>query len=270
MKKRLFCFVFCVLSLTISFAQTVQTHTVKRGETIESIAQKYGVTVNDIKEANPDVGRFFFVGMKLNIPISIVSNETPVKSINDRDTTRVVISKPTKEEGEIVEKPDNKENTYLSDDHLGGFNFSFYTFKGGNNFGFSGYIMRSNNVGGEFSIRSNFKLHGNFNFDLGINYSFELWRQDKCRLFFVVAAGPSFRCQDVLDKLDVTETAYGTVIDKSKYKTKFYCDFYFNPRLAFNVGKFNLSAGYFLWAGEWKFSDGAALHGFQASIGYDF
>ena len=49
-------------------AQSVTTHTVKRGETIESIASKYQVSVDDIKRANPNAGDFFYVGMKLNIP----------------------------------------------------------------------------------------------------------------------------------------------------------------------------------------------------------
>ena len=52
---------------TISLAQT-KSHTVTRGETLESIAQKYGVTTEAIQQANPNMGSMFFVGMKLNIP----------------------------------------------------------------------------------------------------------------------------------------------------------------------------------------------------------
>lgn len=42
-------------------------HTVKRGETLESIAIKYGVTVEAIKSANPTVN-YIFSGIKLEIP----------------------------------------------------------------------------------------------------------------------------------------------------------------------------------------------------------
>lgn len=43
-------------------------HVVEKGETIESIAQKYGTTAQDIIKANPDAESFIYVGMELNIP----------------------------------------------------------------------------------------------------------------------------------------------------------------------------------------------------------
>ncbi len=42
-------------------------HTVKRGETLESIAAHYGVTVDAIRAANPNVN-LIFTGIKLEIP----------------------------------------------------------------------------------------------------------------------------------------------------------------------------------------------------------
>ena len=70
----LFCTV-CMLSMAQS--QTV-THVVQRGETLESIAEYYKVSVEDINKANPNAEGIVYVGMKLNIPTSskpqIVSN----------------------------------------------------------------------------------------------------------------------------------------------------------------------------------------------------
>ena len=70
----LFCTV-CMLSMAQS--QTV-THVVQRGETLESIAESYKVSVEDINKANPNADGIVYVGMKLNIPTSskpqIVSN----------------------------------------------------------------------------------------------------------------------------------------------------------------------------------------------------
>ena len=64
----------CVFSMAQS--QTV-THVVQRGETLESIAEYYKVSVADINKANPNADGIIYVGMKLNIPASTSpKNET--------------------------------------------------------------------------------------------------------------------------------------------------------------------------------------------------
>ena len=157
------------------------------------------------------------------------------------------------------------------DEMISSANFVFYTFKGINNFGLSNYWINPNGIGGDFNIRANFKEHGNFSFDLSINYAFKLWQQEKNKLMFVVAVGPSIRIQDALKNIDynVNKTT-GKVTTKEEYKSKVFCDLFINPRFAFKAGHFNLSAGYFLWSAKWKFSNGAVLHGFNASVGYSF
>lgn len=50
------------------------THTVGRGETLASIAQRYSITVEQLVAANPGVENLFFVGLKLNIPETTASN----------------------------------------------------------------------------------------------------------------------------------------------------------------------------------------------------
>lgn len=47
--------------------QTI-THVIQRGENIESIAEYYKVSIEDICKANPDVNDIVYVGMKLIIP----------------------------------------------------------------------------------------------------------------------------------------------------------------------------------------------------------
>lgn len=58
-----------IANLSVS-AET--THVVDRGETLESIAKKYGVTSAQIIELNPTAAQFIYVGMELNIPEKIV------------------------------------------------------------------------------------------------------------------------------------------------------------------------------------------------------
>lgn len=47
---------------------SIITHVVERGETLESIASKYGISVDEIKRANPNANGMVYAGMKLNIP----------------------------------------------------------------------------------------------------------------------------------------------------------------------------------------------------------
>ena len=56
-----------VFALVMAMPVFALEHTVKRGETLESIAIKYGVTVEAIKSANPTVN-YIFSGIKLEIP----------------------------------------------------------------------------------------------------------------------------------------------------------------------------------------------------------
>ena len=66
-----------VCMFAMAQSQTV-THVVQRGETLESIAEYYKVSVEDINKANPNADGMVYVGMKLNIPTNskpqIVSN----------------------------------------------------------------------------------------------------------------------------------------------------------------------------------------------------
>jgi len=57
---------FAFLSIAIN-AQTGKTHTVKRGETFAIVAKRYGLTEQEIKNANPDED-VCYVGLKLNVP----------------------------------------------------------------------------------------------------------------------------------------------------------------------------------------------------------
>lgn len=66
MKRTIFSIV-ALLCMTFAMAQQ-KSHTIQRGETIESIAKKYNVSVYALEQANPDIKDMFYVGMKLAIP----------------------------------------------------------------------------------------------------------------------------------------------------------------------------------------------------------
>ena len=92
-KKTFLSVILCAASmLAMAQAKTV-THVVQRGETIESIADFYKVSVEDINKANPNADGIVYVGMKLNIPQSeesaIVSNTS--QTIATKDKTQSTI-----------------------------------------------------------------------------------------------------------------------------------------------------------------------------------
>lgn len=57
-----------ILCSAMAVAQEARTHVVQRGETLESIAESYGVTADDIIRLNSDAAQFVYVGMELRLP----------------------------------------------------------------------------------------------------------------------------------------------------------------------------------------------------------
>ena len=102
MNKRFFLSVLlctvCVLAMAQS--QTI-THIVQRGETIESIADYYKVSVADINKANPNADGIIYVGMKLNIPTSTSpknetrTEKTTTSGISSNENTSYVLQSST-------------------------------------------------------------------------------------------------------------------------------------------------------------------------------
>ncbi len=58
---------FAILSFWTNLSAQI-IHTVLEGETIETIANAYGVSADDLRSANPNSGALFYAGMKLTIP----------------------------------------------------------------------------------------------------------------------------------------------------------------------------------------------------------
>lgn len=79
---------FSASVFTMAQSQTV-THTMQRGETIESIAKQYHVSVEDINKANPNMDGLVYVGMKLVVPInkgSDHSNDAKIAKEQEKET----------------------------------------------------------------------------------------------------------------------------------------------------------------------------------------
>lgn len=81
---------FCLLfSVTFTFAQKSLEHTIASGETLQSIASHYGITVNDLKQANPGLDEYLFTGMVLKLPVSVTISVLSTENPNKKELTIV-------------------------------------------------------------------------------------------------------------------------------------------------------------------------------------
>ena len=82
-----------------AFAQ--REHIVQRGETIESIAQKYGVRVDELEAANPIAIKYFYVCTPLVIPVH-VPNEEEIRAMEAEKARLIALRE--QEEAEKAER----------------------------------------------------------------------------------------------------------------------------------------------------------------------
>ena len=73
-----------LLSVRVGFTHPTTTHVVQRGENFELIAQRYGITKEELLQANPE-DEYCFVGMELRIP-TMTSTPSDVVSTGLRTT----------------------------------------------------------------------------------------------------------------------------------------------------------------------------------------
>lgn len=120
MKKLLFFIItITVLTCTNLFAQT-QLYRVEVGDTFESISKEFGISVEALKKANPNV-KTIFVGMKINIPEAteqLKSTNDNKKSIFPKnDSSAKVPSRPhyeTENKSELI-TGNSKTSTYKTE-----------------------------------------------------------------------------------------------------------------------------------------------------------
>ena len=74
-----FLLVLILIFICVSANSQEQQHVVKRGETFATIAKKYGLTEQELKQANAS-SSVCYIGRKLLIPESSVSTKTKAQS----------------------------------------------------------------------------------------------------------------------------------------------------------------------------------------------
>lgn len=75
LKKILSIVIFSFILFAVNIPAFAATHTVQQGETYWKIANKYGVTVQQLMSANGSTSSLLYVGQKLNIPSTLSKSE---------------------------------------------------------------------------------------------------------------------------------------------------------------------------------------------------
>lgn len=66
--KHFILFVLVLILPLYAKAQSVSEHTVSTGETLQTIASKYGVSISELRNMNSGLDDYVFAGMVLKIP----------------------------------------------------------------------------------------------------------------------------------------------------------------------------------------------------------
>ena len=179
--RKMLLFVMAICSITM-MAQQTRNHTVQRGETLESIASKYNVTVADIKAANPAAADFFYVGMSLDIPIksSVSTNQSQPEMVSPtQQQTGAILQNTTTYD--TSQQQSNKSSQSGLDKgylwHIGYYNTLKSGDKGAYGFGGDG-IDDDQGLGMSMRVATNAFLVDSdfisFQFSLGANYNIRL------------------------------------------------------------------------------------------------
>ena len=123
MKRTILSLLFGTASMfTMAQNQTV-SHVVQRGETLESIAEYYNVSVEDIDKANPNMDGVVYVGLKLNIPTSSAQPKTSSRDVSI-ETSQTQELTPERSPIRNVSKEDKKYSASSEDKKYGEFIFA--------------------------------------------------------------------------------------------------------------------------------------------------
>lgn len=143
MKRTILSLLFGTASMFAMAQNQTVSHVVQRGETLESIAKYYNVSVEDIDKANPNMDGVVYVGLKLNIPTSSVQPKTSSRDVSI-ETSQTQELTPERAPIRNVSKEDKKYSASSEDKKYGEFIFAgelgYGFIKGSGNFMFEGTI----------------------------------------------------------------------------------------------------------------------------------
>ncbi|MDE7437989.1 MAG: LysM peptidoglycan-binding domain-containing protein [Muribaculaceae bacterium] len=111
-------FITLIALLFWSVSVFAQTHTVARGESLQSIAAKYNITEAQLLAANPGADKLFYVGLKLNIPESVGSVATTTTTSTANSTYGTAVNQMPSQPVATNQNSDKKRGRIDSEGNL--------------------------------------------------------------------------------------------------------------------------------------------------------
>lgn len=271
-KKIFLSILFGSFCLFMTAQSQTSTHIVQRGETLESIAEYYKVSVEDINKANPNADGIVYVGMKLNIPTS--SNTSSNKDIavsKDYQRTNETSTTSQKVVATTSQSTKNNYNANITSTDLNDFSLSglFYraSFEdaGTGFYGLGGIVFTSSGWGFNLSIGTDWGLvekhYEGVCFYIGPSYGYNYNNiLLMCSLDFVgIYAGQGEGLQTGTNHIGETYTYIGT-------EDKFNWGIALSPQVGIKLNKVTPYLGLdFNWSKEAK----KINVGFCVGVGFD-
>lgn len=272
--KRILMGCFCILCFSLMQAQSQNIHIVSRGESPQSIASYYGITVEELQEANPsfDFSEYFYSGMKLNIPdnnkrISEQGNKrkkkdkSPVSSkVNNRKTKADKKDKPVSNSElaasvkPVVMDTEVDKTSLVKSKRLNGSQFSSVSLVVG--------AESSALTGGYYGLRGQYFMQSGFGATLlcTSTYGFNSYGA------LIFKLGPSY-VYSIKKWLYVEGTlAYTVTMAHARYKSGVVSGISLMPEVGFSFRKLRIGIGF---EGFWR-NGGGVAGGFYLGVGYAF
>ncbi len=256
-KKIFLSLLLCTMCMFAMAQSTTTTHIVQRGETLESIAEQYNVSVDDINKANPNTDGIIYVGMKLNIPVgtaSTASKTTPKQENLQKANQQDFSTKTTSDRNENFSSASWERNQPRTSLTLTFFSGSFDDVSGTSHYGLA---IDAFNIGNS--------LFG-FNVTLGsVNYGLVESKYVSDQMLF----GPNVSyevAQNFLIALPVQATCNIWFDEKSESQSDW--GWAISPRAYYFFGKINVHAGIMINGGFEKKQKVSC--GFTAGLGFTF
>lgn len=166
LKRILMCSLMFLVVNTVMAQDYQAKHEVRRGETLSSIAKQYGVTEQMIKNANPQMGDLFYVGLNLNIP--------------KKSSENLKVEQEQKDKNELLAREYKSETTSLdSESRKGTFERKFYAGLSLNSWSGNDAKNSKNNVGFHVGLLQRYFLLEETFLEAGISFATKGYKADE-------------------------------------------------------------------------------------------
>lgn len=272
--KKIVLAIIVAMTANIAMAQSTKIHVVERGETIESIAQKYGVTKDAIVKLNPDLEQFMYVGMELTVPVVVSANATVATVSSDEKSDL-----PSNAFVAMTQAPANDENTSDEDSDFSNFGVgylaSFDAFDKGI-YGLNSIAFFTKTIGGQLFLGTNAGLvdfdYSTFLAKIGPSYTHQL--AEKVAFYVPLTIDLSWtnhpETKTVTStpnlKDDVSRNDKQVTHEKKETKSEFGWGLSLTPSVVVKIEKVALNAGISVM---WSEEAGEVDCGLMLGVGFD-